>query len=258
MLFDPNSKTVRTSIVTRSIPLIATLLAFSGSAHANSLSLGTPLELQFQAVAIEPTVSADVGHGISFNTTFVVEPGLEGDATAFSPEEFLMRFDGDSVAIWAGKFNPQFGAAWDQDVGVFDASASAYELTERFGVGGSLTLGTGLLSNTQLVANAFGATGGISYTMALDTQATPGLTLRSGVLSEKGQKGVLLGVSGDITVAEKSLSPLLEVAQLEDSLIISSGLSVVHNGLRCSLLHSNIILPAQTETQTQLTATWSL
>ena len=256
MANDPKRSLPRIACVTRSIPLIATLLAFTGVAEANSVSFGTPLELQFQTVGIEPTASVGIGPGMTVNTTLVIEPGEPGDATAFTAEEFSVRYDGDTVALWAGKFNPQFGAAWDQDVGVFDASASAYEVTERFGIGGSVALGS--LSNTQLVANAFGDTSSLSYSLALDTQPTPGLTLRSGVLADQGQTGVLLGLSGDIAVGAKSIAPLLEVAQLDDTIILSSGLSVSHNGLRCALMHSNIILPSESRTQTQITASWSL
>ena len=259
MAYDPKRSLPRIACVTRSIPLVATLatlLAFTEIAEANSASFNAPLELQFQTVGIEPTASVGIGPGMTVNTTLVIEPGEPGDATAFTAEEVLVRYDGDTVALWAGKFNPQFGAAWDQDVGVFDASASAYEVTERFGIGGSVALAS--LSNTQLVANAFGDTSNLSYSLALDTQPTPGLTLRSGVLADQGQKGVLVGVSGDIAVGAKSIAPLLEVAQLDDTIILSSGLSVSHNGLRCALMHSNIVLPSESRTQTQITATWSL
>ncbi len=256
MASDPKRSMPRIAAVTRSIPLIAMLVASAGVAEANSVSLDTPLELQFQTVAIEPTASVGIGPGVTVNTTWVIEPGNPGDATALTSEEFSVRYDGDTVALWAGKFNPQFGAAWDQDVGVFDTSASAYEVTERFGIGGSVGLGS--LANTQLVANAFGDASSLSYALALDTQPTPGLTLRSGVLADQGQKGVLLGASGDIAVGAKSFAPLVEVAQLNDTIILSSGLSVSHNGLRCALMHSNIVLASEVRTQTQITATWSL
>ncbi len=55
-------------------------------------------------------------------------------------EELKLNFENGSYALWAGKFNPAFGTAWDCGRGIWSEDfAEDYEITEKVGVGGAYT-----------------------------------------------------------------------------------------------------------------------
>lgn len=62
----------------------------------------------------------------------------------------------DNFRVFAGKFNPSFGTAWDLAPGVYGVDiAEDYELAERIGFGGSYTIDGGEAGSHTLTANAF-------------------------------------------------------------------------------------------------------
>lgn len=56
-------------------------------------------------------------------------------------EEIKLNYEAGPYALWAGKFNPAFGKAWDYGRGIWGEDfAEDYEITERIGVGASYAL----------------------------------------------------------------------------------------------------------------------
>lgn len=98
--------------------------------------------------------TTEVETAIHFNKLFslhsliVLEPVL--DPTPFDDRTFedhgaflenlFLKFESGPVAIFAGKFNPSFGTAWDAAPGIYGVDfAEDYELAERIGGGIALT-----------------------------------------------------------------------------------------------------------------------
>ena len=66
---------------------------------------------------------------------FLVDQGLY-------VEELFVQYQGQWVRLFAGKFNPTFGTAWDLAPGVYGVDfAEDYELAERLGLGAAVASG---------------------------------------------------------------------------------------------------------------------
>lgn len=107
---------------------------------------------------------------LSFNDRLALEAGLvlepvqdpdAGDDTEFSNEglyvqELKFTYTGDNFGLFAGKYNPTFGTAWDLAPGIYGPDfAEDYELAERIGFGGSYAFGSEQVGNHTLTGNAF-------------------------------------------------------------------------------------------------------
>lgn len=238
------------------IPAIASLcIGISGFAEASTATLQLPLDLQFQDLAVEPEAQVQLGAGLSLTTVLVYESASPSD---FGPQEILLRRDGEVISLWAGKFNPQFGNAWDQDTAPFASHSASYELTEKFGLGGALAFGNDDDSQLRLAANVFGDSKDPSYTLSAEAQPLPGVTLISAMMHADEEMGLLLGATAEFSVGEHSLAPLLEVARMTDHMIISTGLCLEDGRLRYGVQHSAITGDANRESIVQATASWSL
>lgn len=69
-----------------------------------------------------------------------------------------MKFvwEDERYSLWAGKFNPAFGLAWDQAPGIWGADfAEDYEIAEKIGGGASYTFSPAGLGTHTVTANTF-------------------------------------------------------------------------------------------------------
>lgn len=145
------------------------------------------------------TVGAYFSQRFSLHGTFVFEPVLDpepGEDRFFEDhglyaEELYAKLTFDPFELYAGKFNPAFGKAWDDTPGVYGTDlAEDYEFTERVGAGfsverdqtalGKLTFkGAAFTADTSVLSNSAitnrGQTrredGGLSNTGDLDSFA---------------------------------------------------------------------------------------
>lgn len=71
-------------------------------------------------------------------------------------EEIKLNYEHGPYAVWAGKFNPAFGIAWDYGRGIWSEDfAEDYEVTEKLGFGASYTYETEELGTHTFAANSF-------------------------------------------------------------------------------------------------------
>lgn len=101
---------------------------------------------------------------LSLRTTLVLEPVTDpgpGRDRVFEDqglfaETLFVQYATDSVSVFAGKFTPQFGVAWDIAPGIDgDDFAGDYELAERDGFGGTVTWHAAAAGTYTLAASAF-------------------------------------------------------------------------------------------------------
>lgn len=107
---------------------------------------------------------------LSFNDKLAIEAGLvfepvkDPDASDDSyfygqglfAEELKLTYTTDDFGLYAGKFNPNFGTAFEQGLSIYGNDfAEDYELTERIGFGGFLPLNSDKFGAHTLSANVF-------------------------------------------------------------------------------------------------------
>jgi hypothetical protein len=126
-------------------------------------------ELNDLYTTTEPYFSFKATRQLSLEAGFVLEPVQDpdpGDDRVFEDhglyaEELYVNYAGDGFDVYAGKFNPSFGTAWDIAPGIYGSDlAEDYEITERIGAGGALVFGEGGLGGEgfgthRLAANTF-------------------------------------------------------------------------------------------------------
>jgi hypothetical protein len=93
----------------------------------------------------EPVTDADPGQNRVFD-----DHGLYA-------EQLYAQLDLAPFRLFAGKFNPAFGKAWDVTPGVYgaDLAEDSYELVERLGGGVAVTRDAGRLGSITLTGSAF-------------------------------------------------------------------------------------------------------
>ena len=98
----------------------------------------------------------------SLQSTLHVEPVQDnpGDRTfkdhGLYLEQLYALYDGERVQALAGKFNLEFGFAWDRGPGIYGADfADDYEFTERVGLGGGLKFGDADTGEHRIAAQLF-------------------------------------------------------------------------------------------------------
>ncbi|WP_120501771.1 hypothetical protein [Roseovarius sp. EL26] len=207
-------------------------------------------ELNDTYTTIESGLSFDFGAGFALNSTLVLEPIRDAtddrffeDHGAYAEELFFSKELG-TAELKLGKFNPDFGFAWDIAPGIFGADfAEDYELTERvggavavpfsaaggehvFSVGvfnadrsvlsnslgsrrGQTSLGDGGVSNTNgaesWTATLSGEFGQTAYNFGVQHQA-------AGAGNNTDQDGVVLGAIHTFDAGSTALELLAEVA----------------------------------------------
>ena len=173
-------------------------------------------------------------------THFTFEPVLDRDAGedrffedhGIYAEELYGKLTLEPFAIFAGKFNPAFGRAWDDTPGVYgtDLVEDSYQLTERLGVGATLRREKTAIGDVKITASTFYADtsvlsnsgftnrgqldhldGGLSNTNSLESFAVslegeaipglPGISYNLGFVHQAGgvddiddQNGVVFGL----------------------------------------------------------------
>lgn len=99
---------------------------------------------------IEAALAYALTDRLSLQTYFVFEPlraAGPGENTVFDDqglyaEEVKLVYATENYSVFAGKFDPAFGVAWDQAPGIYGVDfAEDYMLTERIGGGASYSFG---------------------------------------------------------------------------------------------------------------------
>ena len=117
----------------------------------------------FTKTELEATAHFNKYFGLYTHFTFEpVEDRHDGEDRFFSDhglyaEEIYGKLTLDPFEIFAGKFNPAFGRAWDDTPGVYgtDLVEDSYQLTERLGVGFSVSREHTAFGDVKLIASAF-------------------------------------------------------------------------------------------------------
>lgn len=211
------------------------------------------------ALAFELTPMFSIQTGMTFEP--VLDPTPPGKDRWFGDEgvyveEIYAQFENGPFRLFAGKFNPSFGTAWDKAPGIYGADfAEDYQLTERIGGGAAVTLGDeATIGEHTLTANVFfadtsflsnsgftkrgrtkKASGGLSNTKSLesfsitvDGEKVPALAgvayhagfsfQKKGVSETHNETGFVFGLSGEVDLGnEIGLGWLGEVAHLNNA-----------------------------------------
>lgn len=100
------------------------------------------------AATIELAGGVELGAGWAIMVGALIEPVIEVEAPgAFETEgayldSLVLLYANEHLTLYAGKFAPVFGTAWDVTPGVFGTElAEIYELAELVGIGGDVALG---------------------------------------------------------------------------------------------------------------------
>lgn len=132
--------------------------------HDNAVSADNGDEGSDTYTTIEVGTAWHFSRGLSLNLMFVLEPVLDPafnedrffDDLGGYAEELFIKYERGRFAIWAGKFNPAFGLAWDMAPGIYGVDfAEDYELTEKLGFGASFALGNSSIGDATVTAALF-------------------------------------------------------------------------------------------------------
>ncbi len=111
------------------------------AAVGNQLFLdGTGLEID---VALAPAVTLYTTTVFESVVDFDYREDVHFDGHGAFVQEVFLQYEKDRFAVFGGKYNVNFGTAWDITPGLFrKAFAGEYEFTERIGFGGQLSPGS--------------------------------------------------------------------------------------------------------------------
>jgi len=114
---------------------------------------------------IEPYLLLSLTDRLAIESNLVLEPLKSSKAKGddrfledhtLSIEELKLSYFGDNYTVFAGKYNPTFGIAWDLAKGIVGKDlAKTYELKERIGLGGSYTVGSKKIGTHTATASFF-------------------------------------------------------------------------------------------------------
>lgn len=211
----------------------------------------------------EPVFALHLLPGLFIEAGLVLEPVLDPapsmdrffEDEGIFVEVFSLNYENEWFSLVGGKFTPNFGTAWDRAPGIYGADfAEDYELVERIGFGGAVSLNTENIGVHTLSASTFfldksilsesafanrgrtrGSDGGpsntgdfSSFAISLDGAEMPGLDGLSyhgavayqdvGQPGEDTELGLVFGMSweGDIGNGIE-LAPIVEVAYFENA-----------------------------------------
>lgn len=117
--------------------------------QVNDLTSSNDLFLAIRASLQASIVFEDVGNP---------KPGQNRyfDGMGVFVETLGLAYQIGPLTVFGGKFNPTFGVAWDLAPGIYGADlADDYELTERIGAGGAVTLGDDEVGRHTLTGQVF-------------------------------------------------------------------------------------------------------
>jgi len=113
----------------------------------------------------EPALRLQITEPISIFAGLVFEPVQDAanpgndrtfDDEGLYVEVLTLNYDTENFSIFGGKFGVNFGIAWDATPGVYGTDLpEEYELTERIGIGGSVTFGDESLGRHTASASTF-------------------------------------------------------------------------------------------------------
>jgi hypothetical protein len=121
-------------------------------------------EVNTLTTEIEPYFTLSFNERLALEAGFVFEPVQApdaGDDTEFENEglfvqEIKLTYSEDNFGLFAGKYNPTFGTAWDLAPGIYGTDfAEDYELTERIGFGGSCSFESPQTGRHTVTGNTF-------------------------------------------------------------------------------------------------------
>ncbi len=230
------------------------LLCFPRLSEARSLPFEIPLDLQFQGLAIEPTGKVAISDDISLTATVAYE---SVNSTSIGANEILLRHDGERISLWGGKLVPEFGQAWDQETMPIALHASEYEGTSQMGIGGVVLLGT--LSGVEMHAGGtmFEESEHRAYVVSAEVKFPSGVTLLGARMKTAEREGRLVSVRSEFPIGATSVEPLLEIAQLSDTKILSAGIGMETEGVYYSLQHSTRLTAGRVDSVIQASMRWS-
>lgn len=211
----------------------------------------------------EPFFSLNLMKGLSIQAGLVLEPVLDPGPSedrvfedhGLFAEVLSVNYETDRFSLVGGKFTPNFGIAWDAAPGIYGVDfAEDYELVERIGFGGGVSLPATSVGSHTLSASTFfldtsvlsrsaitgrgqtsigdggpSNTGSLSsFAVALDGGEFPGLEgLRyhlafahqeSGVGGSADERGYVIGVEHAVALGDDlELAPVFEYAFLNNS-----------------------------------------
>lgn len=113
---------------------------------------------------IEPYLIVSLLKGLAVETSLVLEEvkdldpnenGLFDNHGAYA-EELKVTYTGDNYGVQAGKYNPDFGVAWDLAPGIYGTDmAEDYETTEKIGAGAHYTFASEAAGAHTVSANTY-------------------------------------------------------------------------------------------------------
>jgi hypothetical protein len=122
-----------------------------GQAHLSDLyaDSGAALALEFSpALSIQSGLVLEPVRSLTEDRYF--------DDQGLYVEELFLNYERDWLSVRGGKFNPNFGVAWDRTPGLYGTDfAEDYEITEQVGFGGALRLETAKFGKHELGAAVF-------------------------------------------------------------------------------------------------------
>ena len=109
-------------------------------------------------------VALEVSPAWSIQTGLVLEPVRSPirdrtfDDLGFYGEQLYLRYAASGFSLFAGKYNPLFGIAWNAAPGVYGTDfAEDYEVTEQIGLGATYAFATEAMGAYSLEGSAFTA-----------------------------------------------------------------------------------------------------
>ncbi len=103
------------------------------------------------------TKNFSIQAGLVFEPVFDAEDDRIFEDHGLYAEQLYAQFDFEPFKAFAGKYNVNFGKAWDVAPGVYgaDFAEDGYEFTERLGFGASLTKNAGSAGEVTVTAGVF-------------------------------------------------------------------------------------------------------
>ncbi|MBI4031940.1 MAG: hypothetical protein HY370_09710 [Proteobacteria bacterium] len=121
-------------------------------------------EVNTMFTTIEPAFVLSLTEHLAIEAALVFEPiqnADPGDDTFFDNEggyieELKLTWAEENFSLFAGKYNPPFGMAWDMAPGIWGGDfAEDYETTERIGFGGHVNFGSESAGEHTITAGTY-------------------------------------------------------------------------------------------------------
>ena len=105
---------------------------------------------------LSPVVSVQSDITLDSTDNRLSDENLVFGEAGLRAQELYLQLDFDMLRVFAGKFEVDFGVAWDDAYGIYGTDlAEEYELTERIGVGAEVQLADTALGTHKLSGSVF-------------------------------------------------------------------------------------------------------